>query len=286
MPAWLEVASRAFLFLVLLFVIAKLAGKKHITDFSFFDFVIAIAVGTITGITTIGLETSVLEGIIGVAVFGLIPILISLVLLKSKTARENIEGEAAVLIKDGKILEDNLKTENMTTDKLLESLRKKDVFQVADVEFATLEPSGGISVLLKKENQPLTAKDLGVTVPGTKEPQTVIMDGEIFDEPLATVGLNRRWLKTELEKLGVTVENVFIGQVDSYGQLTVDLFDDKLEQARPVEKPQLLAVMKKCQADLENFALATEADDAKKMYEKNSKLLQSAIEKVTPYLRG
>ena len=182
-------------------------------------------------------------------------------------------------------MEDNLKKEKYTTDELLEFLRKKDVFQVSDVEFAVLEATGDLSVMLKKENQPLTAKDVSLTVASIKEPQTVIMDGEIMDEPLSTIGRSRAWLHTELEKLGVTIENVFLGQVNSFGELTVDLFDDKLQVASPQERPLILSTLKKCQADLELFALGTESKEAKQMYSKNSEKLQVAIDKVTPILK-
>ncbi len=62
---------------------------------------------------------------------------------------------------------------------------EKDAFSVADVEFAVLEPSGELNVLLKKDRQPLTAKDIGLKVANEKEPQTVIMDGNVLDEPLS-----------------------------------------------------------------------------------------------------
>ena len=169
---------------------------------------------------------------------------------------------------------------------MLELLRKKDVYQVADVEFAVLEATGDLSVMLKKENQPLTAKDLNLSVPSIKEPQTVIMDGVIMDEPLATIGRSRAWLHTELDKLGVTVENVFLGQINSFGELTVDLFDDKLQVASPQERPLILSTLKKCQADLELFALGTESKEVKQMYRLNSEKLQEAIDKVTPILRA
>lgn len=91
----------------------------------------------------------------------------------------------------------------------MEQLRKKMVFKVADVEFAIMEPSGDINILLTKENQPLTPKQMGIQVAPEKESQVVIMDAKILDEPLAIAGLNRGWLNTELEKLGVTIENVF-----------------------------------------------------------------------------
>lgn len=44
--------------------------------------------------------------------------------------------------------------------------------------------------------------------------------------------------------------------------------------------------MKKCQADLELFALATENKDAKELYVKNSEKLQKAIDKVTHILKS
>lgn len=98
--------------------------------------------------------------------------------------------------------------------------------------------------MLKKQNQPVTPKDLNLPVAAVKEPQTIIMDGLILDEPLSTIGLNRNWLHTELDKLGVILENVFLGQANSNGELTVDLFDDKLKVPSPQEKPLMLATLK------------------------------------------
>ena len=165
-------------------------------------------------------------------------------------------------------------------------LRKQGVFQVSDVEFAVLEAAGVLNVLLKKENRPLTPKDLNMKVANEKEPQTVIMDGKILDEPLATIGRSRGWLKSELDKIGVTVENVFLAQVNSYGEVTVDLFDDKLKVPAPQGKPLLLASMKKCQADLELFALSTESEEAKQMYTANSQKMQEAIDRLTHILQN
>jgi len=284
-PEWLEVVMRSLLFVVVLFLITKWLGKKQLSELSFFEYVVGITIGSIGAEVITGLERNIFNGIIGIVVFSAIPFLADMLSLKSKTFRDFIEGRATVFIKDGKIMEENLKKEKYTTDELLELLRKRDIFRVADVEFALLEPTGDLSVMLKKENQPLTPKDVNLTVASVKEPQTVIMDGKILDEPLSTIGRNRSWLKTELEKQGVTIENVFLGQIDSYGQLTIDLFDDKIQVSSPQEKTLILSTMKKCQADLELFALGTEVKEAKQMYSKNSKKLQEAINKVTPILR-
>ena len=286
MPEWLNVVLRAILFLVVLFIITKILGKKQISQLSMFEYVTGITIGNIGAEVVTGLEQKVHLGIIAVVTTAAIPFASSLITLKSKKARDILDGKGTVFIKDGKILEDNLKREKITIDELLEMLRKKDVFQVSEVEYAILESAGVLNVLLKKEYRPLTPKDLNMKVANEKEPQTVIMDGQILDEPLATIGHSRGWLHTELEKLGVTLENVFLGQVNSYGELTVDLFDDKLKVAEPMQKPLLYATMKKCQADLELFALATESEEANQMYVKNSKKLQEALDRVAHIIKN
>ena len=286
MPEWLDIAVRSVLFVVVLFFMTKLVGKKQIAQLSFFEYVTGITIGSIAAESIMGLDGKIINGLIAIIIVAAIPLIVGLISLKSKKFRDFTEGKGTIFIKDGKVMEDNLKKERYTADELLQLLRRKDVFQVSDVEFAVLEPTGDLSVMLKKENQPLTPKDLDMKVASIKEPQTVIMDGKILDEPLATIGYSRGWLKTELEKLGVTIENVFLGQVNSYGELTVDLFDDKLQVPSPQERPMLLSTMKKCQADLELFALATEDKMAKQLYTKNSEKLQNAIDKVSHILKS
>src|SRR5690625_8044647 len=82
-------------------------------------------------------------------------------------------------------MEDNLKKERYTADDLLENLRDKDIFHVADVEFAILEPSGVLNVLPKTEHKSLKPKDLGLKLAPQKEPQNVIIDGQMLLEHLA-----------------------------------------------------------------------------------------------------
>lgn len=285
MPTWLEIALRSFVILIGIFFIIKFLGKKQLSEMSFFEYIIGISIGAIAGTLSIDRGIPFVYGAISILIWISIPILFNFLSLKNKKVRDFIEGKATIFIKDGKILEDNLKKERYSTDNLLSQLRKQQVFSVSDVEFATLESSGELSVMLKKDKQPLTPKDLNISTAVVKEPQTVIMDGEIIDEALKNRGLNRKWLKTELEKIGVAIENVFLGQVDTMGQLTVDLFDDKMTVPEPVQIPLLLATIKKCQADLELFALATDSKTAKQMYSENAKKVEKLVEKVTPLLQ-
>jgi uncharacterized membrane protein YcaP (DUF421 family) len=286
MPVWLEVAIRSISIIIGLFVITRILGKKPLSKLSFFEYIIGITVGDIAGTLSMDLGISLQEGITSILIWSLFPVLTSRISLRNKKFRNFVEGNSTVFIKNGKVLEENLKREKYTVDELLEQLRKKDVFRVADVEFAVLEPNGDLNVLLKREKQPLTVGDVFPNPPSEKEPQTVIMDGMILDEPLATMGLSRGWLKQQLDKQGVAIENVFLAQVDSYGQLTLDLYDDKIQISEPQEKKLLLATIKKVQADLELFALQTESKEAKELYETNAEKMQTLLQKVEPFLRN
>lgn len=285
MPGWVEILIRSIVFLIVLFVITKGLGKKQMSQLDVFQYITGIVIGGIVAIHVTDLTTNVAYAFLALAVWFLIPVAVEFLGLKSKRFRNVTQGQSTVLIQNGKIMEDNLKKERFNTDDLLAELRSNNVFNAADVEFAVLEPTGKVNILPKKENQPVTPKIFGQNVAPEKEPQTVIMDGKVLLEPLANASLNTNWLETELTKMNVGIENVFLGQVDSDGQLTVDLYDDKLTVAQPTEKPLLLATMKKCQADLELFALATENQESKKLYQKNSERMQQAIDKIIPYMQ-
>ncbi|EJS74955.1 DUF421 domain-containing protein [Bacillus cereus] len=285
LPEWTLVILRSVFILIILFAITKWLGKRQISQLSFFEYIAGMTIGDIAAQVSTGLDSKFFHGVFAILIFAVVPFFTGILSLKNKTARDFFEGKSTVLIKDGKILEDNLKKEKYTSDELLELLRGKDAFSVADVEFAVLEPSGELNVLLKKDRQPLTAKDIGLKVPNEKEPQTVIMDGNVLDEPLSSSGHNRAWLHAELEKLGVVIENVFLGQVDSYGQLTIDIYNDKLQMPSPQNKPLLFASLKKCHADLELFSLETKSKSASEMYSKNAKQIENILNKVTYLLK-
>jgi uncharacterized membrane protein YcaP (DUF421 family) len=262
----------------------KILGKRQLGELSYFEYITGITIGSIAASISFDMDITWYYGILAMVVWTAVVYGLEFISLKSKFARDIIEGKGVVLIKDGKIMEDNLTKLHLTTDDLLEELRGKNAFKVADVEFAVLEANGKFNVLLKKENQPLTPKHLGIKTTPEQEPQTVIIDGNIMDEPLATIGLSRQWLHTELEKSGVTLENVYLGQVDAFGQLFIDCYDDKLQLPQFQEKARLLAVLKKCEADIEMFGLSSKDRAAKKIYEECLEQLQSVISSVRPVL--
>lgn len=286
MPDWLEIALRTLVAVTSLFLLTKLLGRRQVTELSLFEYITGITIGSLAAYISLDLEAGWYLGLVAVAVWIGVSVLLEVLSLHSKGLRDFVEGKSLIVIKEGKILEDNLKKAKYSSDDLLQMLRGKNVFNVADVEFAVLESDGKINVLLKEENQPITPKALGLKVPTEPPVRTVIMDGNVLDEALSDAGLNRQWLNTELEKIGVATENVYLAQVDDVGQLTVDVYDDKLDIPQPQLKAKLLATLKKCEADLEMFGLSTRQPQVKNMFLQCAEKMQRVIDDTRPYLIG
>nr|WP_240464323.1 DUF421 domain-containing protein [Paenibacillus apiarius] len=284
-PNWLEIAIRTFIAAISLFLITKLLGKRQITQLSVFEYVTGITIGSLAGYVSLDLEANWYIGLISLVVWVAVSLGVEFVQLKSKRIRNWIEGKPTVLIKDGQILQDNLKKERLNSDELLMLLRNKNAFKLSGVEFATMEPSGELNVLLKREYLPLTPNHLGVKVAAEQVPQVLIMDGQILEQPMTAIGRDEVWLKEELSKLGVTnIQDVYLAQIDSHGSLYIDLFDDQLTNV--VSKPgaEVFAALKKCEADLELFSLSTTNKEAKAMYEQCSHALMDVITEIKPLL--
>jgi len=284
MSAWTEILFKSILIFIIAWLLIRLTGKRNITDITPFQFVSFLVIGVITALISAGIINNLIFGIISLTIWVLLPILIDYASMKSKLIHDWAYGKETVLISHGKVLEENLTKVRITGDELLRSLRTKNVFNVSDVEFALMENTGDINVLLKSDKRPLVPKDFGRKVsPGT-EPQTVILDGNIINESLTRIGLNQDWLETELNKTGVALDNVFIGQVDTFGELYLDLFDDTIALPQPKVRDLLFANLEKCQSDLMSYALETNNITAREMYLKNTKKLKEVKEKLEPYL--
>ncbi|MCO1604266.1 DUF421 domain-containing protein [Desulfosporosinus nitroreducens] len=273
--------SIALFFLV--WAAVRLMGKRNmsqINPFSFISYIVIAIVATLMSINLINLAT----GFITLIVWAAFPIALDYLSIKSRLMHQLINGKEAVLIKHGKIMEENLMRVRMTGEDLLAQLRSKNAFNMADVEFAVMETNGTINPYFKSDKKPVTMHDLEKMSAPQAEPQTVVLDGNMLEEPLASLGLNPQWLSTELDKMGVSLENVFLGQVDSSGDLYVDFFDDAVELPQPKVKEMLYATFEKAQADLLTFNLQTEDEKAKEMYSKNYQSLEDLLNKLRPYL--
>ncbi|WP_029452030.1 DUF421 domain-containing protein [Clostridium algidicarnis] len=280
----LMILLRTIILLFVTLILTRILGRGSMSNTTPFNFISYVVIAIIVSLMSLNIITNFFLGMIILLTWSLFSIALDYACMKSKWVHDMVNGKERILIKDGKVMEESLSKARFTGEELLKELRSKGAFNLADVEFAIMETTGDINVGLKSDKSPITPYDLGIKIPPKSQTQTVILDGNVLDRGLTNMGLNQGWLKTKLEGMGVTLENVFIGQVDSSGDLYLDLFDDSIESPKSNAKQLLYADLEKSETDFMSFALETEDKEAKDMYIKNAEKLKQVIKKLKPYL--
>jgi len=279
LPSWFEIILRTLAAIVILFALTKVLGKRQISQLSLFEYITGISIGNIAAYVSLDLDNLWYLGIVSLAVWVSVSVAMEFMTMKSKKVRDFVDGKGTVLIKDGQLIKKNLHKERLTLDEMLEQLRKKDVYRVADVEFAVMESSGEVNVLLKKEYLPVTPDLLGWRVSEEQEAKTVLMDGDIQDEVLQEVGYDRNWLKHELKKIKLKEEDVFLAQVDSEGQLSVQTGDEQKQlqstQSKPSERVAML--MEQFEAELHRLERLARNENDRRIYQTALDRFQAGI---------
>jgi uncharacterized membrane protein YcaP (DUF421 family) len=230
-----EVLARVVLTWSTLLVLARLTGKKQLSQTTFFDFITAIAVGDIAGENLVNPDKHLLPWMAATVLWFGLTIALDVLVLKNRTLAMLVEGKPRVLIENGKILEQNLKKDYLRVDELMAHLRKKGYFNPSEVEYAIFETDGSVSVLPRSQFRPVEPRDLKLSTKYEGLTQAVVLDGKIDRKNLKRLGLSEEWLWAELTKQGTTPEAVFYAGLDTEGKLFLDSYQN--EQTVPPPGP-------------------------------------------------
>ncbi|WP_258360808.1 DUF421 domain-containing protein [Moorella sulfitireducens (nom. illeg.)] len=227
---YLEVFLQTILAFAAIFIYTRILGKQQIGQLTFFEYINGITFGSIAAVLATDIDPN-RTGIhfVGLTLFAFLTWLAGYVALISRPARKLISGEPTVVVHNGKILEGNMKKMRYNFDELAMQLRQKNVFDIADVEFAILEPDGDLSVLLKSQKRPLTPADLQLPTSYEGIPTELVMDGEILFQNLEQNKLDEKWLIRQLQAQGVRdISQVDYAVLRSDGSLYVNLKEDDI----------------------------------------------------------
>ena len=153
-----------------------------------------ITIGSIAASLSVDQNIKITNGIAGLAVWGILSLVVAFLVLKSRVFSILVAGQPTILIENGKINEKNLFKSKLTLDQLMENLRDKNAFKIADVELAVFETNGRVSVMKKSDNEPITPKILGMQLEKETRPYIVLQDGLVIDERLQAAGYTKEWL--------------------------------------------------------------------------------------------
>lgn len=214
------------IFLALL-LLTRLQGKKTISHLTYFDYITGITLGDIAAVPLVDEKVTLTRTLVALGLLGGLSIVAAYLTTKSRKLRKLTEGEPMVVIKEGNILENNLRKMRLDIDNLSMLLRKKNVFSFSDVEFAVMETDGSLSLLKKAEKETITRQDMGILAAKAKPGTELIIDGVLDERKLAELNLTREWLQQTLQQQGFQrVEEVSYMEISGDGNVYVDRYDD------------------------------------------------------------
>lgn len=223
---WSVLIRTVFIYFLVLFLM-RVMGKREVGKLSIFDLIVSFMIADLASMA-LETEKGIIEIVFPMAILVTLQIGLSYLTLKNKTLRNVFDGEPTVIVNKGKIQDQTMKKLRYNLDDLMMQLREKNIYDVADVEFAILETSGKLSVLPKEARQPVRMKDLFAKdqIKEVRLPIPVIVDGKVQDEGLAEINQNRFWLKREIQKYGYKdFKEIYFACVGSEGELYLDRKD-------------------------------------------------------------
>lgn len=197
----------------------RLMGKRQIGEMQPNELVVTLLISEIAAIPLQDTSQPILNGVVAIFMLVILEILISVISMKSLFMRKIMNGKSAVIIKNGVIDQQMMKSVRMTVLDLVELLRGQNVFDISTVAFAVLEVNGNLSVLLKSSEQPATAADLNVKKDKALLPLPVISDGKIIKESLEAIGTDESSVLKMLK--GDSVSDIFLMTMDRDGNHSI-----------------------------------------------------------------
>ena len=224
-----QLITRTFLYIVVV-VTMRIMGKRQIGELQPFEFAIAVMISDLAAIPLADDSKDLYHAVVPIAVLVVCQVSISFLSIKGVRVREVICGRPMLLIRDGKMLEKNMRKEMYTINDLLEQLRFNSIQSVSDVEYGILETNGQLSVLLKSKKRAVTPEDLNMDLPPESFCRDIIIDGKLIGRTLEQFNIKREWVDNALKEFGINdYKQVFYASVDNNMKLFVQKKGEYLE---------------------------------------------------------
>lgn len=212
---------RTVILYVFVILAIRLMGKRQISDMQPSELVVTLIVSDIAAIPMQNTSQPLLSGIIPVLILVALEIAASVFMMKSGRFRKLLCGSPIVVIRDGELLQSQMKRLRLTTEDLCVQLRQQDIFSIEDVQYCIIETNGKVSVLEKPQKRQPTASDLGIKIRDNKIETVVVSDGKILDNSLELCMKNRNDVYRILQNEGTQLDSVFLMTLDALGAYNI-----------------------------------------------------------------
>ena len=188
MEELLVVVYRTIFLYILILIIFRLMGKREVGELSLMDLVIFVLIAEVASFALDDPKRDLFGSIMPMILLLFIKLGTSYWSLKSKKVRDLIDGSPSIIIRNGEIIESEMRKIRYNLDDLFQQLREQQVGSVQDVAYAFLESSGNLSVFKMGGDHPVLP---------------LIVDGDVQESHLELIQQDKQWLLDELKNLDI-----------------------------------------------------------------------------------
>lgn len=228
----LEMSFRVLFIYLTLLIAVRIMGKREIGQLSNLDFVVAIVIAELATLPLTDRRLTLLHSLFSMMLLTVLQVTVSMICMKSNQFRRFLYGKPNLLIAGGNLQMKEMRKARYNIDDLMSQLRQKDVFDVAEVDYAVLETSGELTVLLKTEKKTVSKGDLRIKESNLFQglPLILIDDGEINWKGMKEQHLTERWLQMQLKRHKVeNPKEVFFASLSNDGTIYLITRADALQ---------------------------------------------------------
>jgi uncharacterized membrane protein YcaP (DUF421 family) len=144
---YLDIILRCIGVYLFMVVAIRLFGKKELSQLSTTDLVFIVLISNSVQNSMVGSNSSLPGGLVAASVLFSLNYLMKLIMYRSSTVKEMVEGKPVILVYQGKINIAHLHQESIGMDELEEAIREHGIDSYKNVKLAILEVDGNISVV-------------------------------------------------------------------------------------------------------------------------------------------
>ncbi len=209
---------RTVILYILIIVGVRLMGKRQVGELEPSELVLSLLIADLASVPMQDLGIPLHAGVIPILALLSMTMILSVLTMKNVRFRALMCGRPSVIIRAGKIDQQEMRRTRLTVDELLEELRSKGYVDPSEINYAILETDGSLSVLPYAGLKPATAQQLHLDSRETGLPTVLINDGRVLEHNLKGRGYDLRWLEKRLAERDCPEPSaVFLMTVDEAG---------------------------------------------------------------------
>jgi uncharacterized membrane protein YcaP (DUF421 family) len=142
---------------VILIVWLRITGKRALSKWNAFDFVVTIALGSTLASVIISRDVPLLEGAAALGLLVGLQFAITWLSVRIPALRKLIKAEPTLLLDNGKFLDEVMLRERVSESEVRMAIRSKGAAAIEEIEAVVLETDGSFSVIKKSKTDSRSA---------------------------------------------------------------------------------------------------------------------------------